>query len=117
MLDESLSKHIYYLVSSKSKIVSCSNTSKLESEYCLQDDESESYFNELRIYSSKDRNTTTLLMYYHVDNFSTGPIIITNNTSLHISNPEFKSIPTGALLFDTDGIKYIETLTSIEVLK
>lgn len=57
------------------------------------------------------------LMAYHIDKFKTGPIIITDDTSKHITESAFDSISKGALLYDTNGVKYIKTLDGIEVLK
>lgn len=59
----------------------------------------------------------TYLMVYHIDKFKTGPIIITDDTSKHITESAFDSIPKGALLYDTNGVKYLKTLDGIEVLK
>jgi hypothetical protein len=56
-------------------------------------------------------------MYYAIEKFNSGPIIITKDTSLHITSDEFDFIPRGALLYDTEAIKYIKTTTSIEVVK
>lgn len=57
------------------------------------------------------------LMAYHIHKFKTGPIIITDDTSKHITESAFDSIPKGALLYDTNGVKYLKTLDGIEVLK
>ncbi len=59
----------------------------------------------------------TYLMSYHIDKFKTGPIIITDDKSKHITEDEFNSIPKGALLYDIKGVKYLKTLNGIEVLK
>lgn len=59
----------------------------------------------------------TYLMAYHIDKFKTGPIIITDDTSKHLIENAFNSIPKGALLYDTNGVKYLKTLDGIEVLK
>lgn len=60
---------------------------------------------------------TDFLISYHIDRFNTGPIVITSNTALHLTESEFKSIPRGIILYDTKGVKYIKTTDSIEVLK
>ena len=57
------------------------------------------------------------LMAYHIDKFKTGPIIITNDTSNYLTKSIFNSIPKGALLYDTNGVKYLKTVSGIEVLK
>jgi hypothetical protein len=60
---------------------------------------------------------TGYLMCYHLDKFKTGPIIVTSDTSKHITEDEFNSIPKGALIYDTLGVKYVKTTTGIEALK
>ena len=57
------------------------------------------------------------LMAYHIDKFKTGPIIITNDTSKYLTESIFNSIPKGALLYDITGVKYLKTVSGIEVLK
>lgn len=57
------------------------------------------------------------LMAYHIDKFKTGPIIITNDTSKYLTESIFNSIPKGALLYDINGVKYLKTVSGIEVLK
>lgn len=110
ILEDSFAKHIYYMiVSSNKQIIDGCGTTGI-SPYCIES-------NHLFVYSDTSR-TGDLLMYYHVDKFRTGPIIITSDTSLHITrSDEFSSIPTGALLYDTNGVKYLKTQTSIELLR
>lgn len=60
---------------------------------------------------------TSFLINYHIDKFKTGPIIITDDTSKHITESAFDSISKGALLYDINGVKYLKTLDGIEVLK
>ena len=57
------------------------------------------------------------LMSYHIDKFKTGPIIITDDTSKHITEDIFDSLSKGSLLYDINGVKYLKTLDGIEVLK
>jgi hypothetical protein len=54
-----------------------------------------------------------VLIAYRIDMFKTGPIVITNDTLKHTED-EFDSIPVGALLFDTDGLKYIKEINGIK---
>jgi hypothetical protein len=108
-LEDDFAKHLYYLIRKSGSAIPNCLPSTDESQYCIEN-------NHLKVYSNKIKSTAVLLMYYHVDNFRLGPIIITNQKSLH-TNSEFKSIPTGAILYDTDAIKYIKTFDSIEVLK
>lgn len=106
-LKDSFARHLYYLMrnSSITGILPCIT---LLTKYCTED-------NHIYIYDSILH--TNLLMYYHIDKFKTGPIVVTNNTSLHITNDEFNAIPKGVLLYDTDGIKYTKTINSIEKLR
>lgn len=60
---------------------------------------------------------TDYLICYHIDKFKTGPIVITSDTSKHLTEEEFNSIPKGALIYDTTGVKYVKTTTGIEALK
>lgn len=60
---------------------------------------------------------TGFLINYHIDKFKTGPIIVTSDTSKHITEKEFDSIQKGALIYDVTGIKYLKTTSGIEVLK
>ena len=55
------------------------------------------------------------LIAYRSDKFKTGPIVITANED-DWGEVEFDTIPNGALLFDTEGIKYVKTTDSIEKL-
>lgn len=106
-LTDSFARHLYYLMrnSGATSILPCT---VLLTKYCTEN-------NHIFIYDNTDR--TNLLMYYHIDRFKTGPIIVTSNTSLHITSDEYNAIPKGALLYDTDGIKYIKTANSIEKLR
>jgi hypothetical protein len=56
-------------------------------------------------------------MYYHIDKFKTGPIVISNDTSMYDTRSEFKYLPYGTLMYDLEGIKYVKTSSSIEKVK
>ena len=108
-LEDSLSKHLYDLI----KVTG----SKLE--ICTGISNKNCFFNS-HIYIKPTYASGTInnyLMAYHIDKFKTGPIVITDNTALHVTSEEFKTIPNGALLYDVTGSKYIKTSTGIEVLK
>jgi hypothetical protein len=110
-LEDSFAKHLFDLIiqSGEGLINPCSSSNAGKN--CI-------YSNHIYIkptYTSGE--ITDYLMSYHIDKFRTGPIIITNNTALHITSDEFKSIPKGALLYDTKGAKYVKTTLGIEVLK
>lgn len=106
-LNNSLARHLYYLMKNwnRTSILNC--TVSL-SEFCIKD-------NHIYIYTDTSKNT--LLMYYHINKFIKGPIIISNNTALHTTNDAFNSIRRGTLLYDTDGVKYVKTSDSIEALR
>jgi len=106
-LDDEFANHLYFLSSTAGfNLVDCADTPKKR--YCTDRDD-------IYIYDNDSR--TNLLMYYSIDKFKTGPIIITKETSFHITSDEFNSIPKGATLYDTNAVKYIKTISSIEVVK
>lgn len=108
ILEDNFAKNIYTLIdkSDTKTLINCGDAPK--SKYCIKDDH-------MLIHEANDQSK--LLYYYHIDNFETGPIIIINDASLYVTNDEFNSIPTGAALYNTDGVKYIKTSDSIEILK
>jgi len=106
-LEDEFANHLYFLSSTGGfNLLECGSSPKKK--YCTEDDD---------IYIYKEDTQTNLLMYYAIEKFNTGPIIITKDTSLHITSDEFNYIPRGALLYDTEAIKYIKTTNSIEVVK
>ena len=108
VLEDAFAKHLFNLIQQSGSITNpCSSTS---SSNCIKNNHI--YINPT--YTSSD--ISGYFMNYHIDNFTAGPIIITNNTSLY-SSDEFKSIPKGALLIDTTGVRYVKTTTGIEALK
>ena len=116
ILEDVFAKHLYDLIKiSKEVISTCPNTDFSVPINCIEN-------NHIYIQLTKKFDGVTLvldsyLMAYHIDKFKTGPIIITNDTSKHITESVFDSIPKGALLYDTNGIKYTKTLSGIEPLK
>jgi hypothetical protein len=111
ILEDSFAKHLFDLIiqSGEGLINPCSSSNSGKS--CILN-------NHIYIkptYTSSE--ITDYLMSYHIDKFRTGPIVVTKNTALHITSDEFKSIPRGALLYDTEGVKYVKTTAGIEVLK
>ena len=106
-LDDEFANHLYFLSSTGGfNLIECGTLPKKK--YCTNDDD---------VYIYQEDAQTNLLLYYAIEKFSTGPIIITSDTSLHITSDEFNFIPRGALLYDTEAIKYIKTTSSIEVVK
>ena len=119
ILEDVFAKHLYDLIkTSKEKISTlstCPNTVFSVPTDCIEN-------NHIYVQLTKKLDGINLvpdsyLMAYHIDKFKTGPIIITNNTSKHITESAFDSVPKGALLYDTNGIKYTKTLSGIEPLK
>lgn len=111
-LEDKFVNHLYFLSSTAGfNLIECGVAPKKK--YCWNKEDTD----ENVIYIYQEDAQTNLLMYYSVENFKTGPIIITNDTSLHITSDEFNSIPKGALLYDTEAVKYIKTRDSIEVVK
>ena len=109
-LEDEFANHLYFLSSiAEFNLIKCGDATKRK--YCWETDDKKI------IYIYNEDAQTNLLMYYSVENFKTGPIIITNDTSAHITSDEFNSIPKGALLYDTEAVKYIKTRDSIEVVK
>ncbi|MGB1226872.1 MAG: hypothetical protein ACPG9K_03195 [Poseidonibacter sp.] len=111
-LEDEFVKHLYFLSSTAGfNLIKCDTSPKRK--YCWGKDS----IDENNIYIYSDDAQTQLLMYYAYNMYNTGPIIITNDTSLHITSDEFNSIPRGALLYDTEAVKYIKTTDSLEVVK
>ena len=111
ILEDSFAKHLFDLIklNSDSEIKSCISTNSNKA--CIKD-------NHIYIEATYTSGEITgYLMSYHVDKFKTGPIVVTNDTSKHITDDTFNSIPKGALIYDTDGVKYVKTTTGIEALK
>jgi len=112
-LEDEFVNHLYFLSSTAGfDLIECGSLPKKK--YCWNKESDD----ENVIYIYTDDTQTDLLMYYSIDKFKTGPIIITSDTSLHVtSEEEFSSIPKGALLYDTDAVKYIKTSDSLEAVK
>ena len=110
-LEDDFAKHLYFLSSTgEFNLLECGVSPKKK--YCWN---KETEDNDV-IYIYKEDSQMTLLMYYQVDKFKTGPIIINKDADPYAED-EFNAIPRGALLYDTSAVKYIKTLSSIEVLK
>jgi hypothetical protein len=111
LIEDDFAKHLNYLIleQNKSPIINCDEV--LSKRYCIRD------INHIYIYTSDTvKDDSTLLMYYHQDRFRSGPMMITKDISLH-SNKAFTHVRKGTIMYDSDGTKYIKTLTSVQVLK
>lgn len=110
ILENPFAKHLYDLIKQNgSGLITCS--SSFSGKNCVLNN---------HIYIKPTYTGTVItgyLMSYHKDKFKTGPILITDNTALHVTSSEFNSIPKGALLYDIKGVKYVKTTAGIEVLK
>jgi hypothetical protein len=109
VLEDIFAKHLYDLIKQKgSGLGVCASIANAD---CIKN-------NHVYIkptYTSGE--ITSFLINYHIDKFKAGPIIVTSDTSKHITEEEFDSIPKGALIYDITGIKYLKTTSGIEVLK
>lgn len=114
VLEDSFAKHLFDLIKTNGEIINADkpSTSCSLNKVCKKNN---------HIYIDVENLASDVpnkyLMAYHIDKFKTGPIIITDDTSKHITESAFDSISKGALLYDTNGVKYIKTLDGIEVLK
>lgn len=110
VLEDSFAKHLYDLIKQNgSGLVTCS--SSFPNKNCVLNN---------HIYIKPTYTGTVItsyLMTYHKDKFKTGPILITDNTGLHVTSSEFNSVPKGALLYDIKGVKYVKTIAGIVILK
>lgn len=108
VLEDAFAKHLFDLIQQTGSGLSvCSGLPNIN---CIKD-------NHIYIKPTYDLlDIRAYLMNYHIDNFKTGPIVITNNILLY-SSDEFKSIPKGAAIIDTDGRRYVKTTSGIEALK
>ena len=111
VLEDSFAKHLYDLiVENNSKLINpC--TSIYPNKNCILNNHI--YIKPTYAGGVLDKS----LMYYHIDKFKTGPIIITDDTSKYSTESEFSSISKGAILYDINGVKYVKTISAIELLK
>lgn len=116
ILEDAFAKHLYDLIKTNNgAITNCPTTVFTTAINCKEN-------NHIYIKLTKKLENSVVvpdkyLIAYHIDKFKTGPIIITDDTSKHITESIFNSIPKGALLYDKNGVKYLKTISSIEVLK
>lgn len=114
LLEDEFAKHLYDLIKQKGSIDNCPNSAFTTPINCKENNHI--YIQVTKKLDGTDYVPDTYLMVYHIDKFKTGPIVITNVITDYTKS-EFDSIPKGALLYDTDGIKYVKTLNGIKVLK
>ncbi|MDY0327622.1 MAG: hypothetical protein RBR07_05185 [Arcobacteraceae bacterium] len=106
-IEDDLAKNIFTLVTTQgSGLNNCTDIPKRQ--YCIKD-------NHIYMFTTNAQNV--LIMYYYIEKFKTGPLVISNDTSLYDTRNEFKHLPFGILMYDLDGVKYIKTSTSLEKVK
>lgn len=116
ILEDEFAKHLYDLIKQNGgEIQTCPTTVFTTAMNCKENNHI--YIQLTKKLEGSEVVPNTYLMAYHMDNFKNGPIIITNDTSKHITESAFDSISKGALLYDVDGVKYVKTLDGIEILK
>lgn len=114
ILEDEFAKHLYDLIKQNGAINNCPNSAFSTPINCKENNHI--YIQLTKKLDGTDYIPDRYLMVYHIDKFKTGPIVITNIIADYTKS-EFDSIPKGALLYDTDGLKYIKTINGIEVLK
>ncbi|UTJ06660.1 hypothetical protein [Arcobacter roscoffensis] len=113
-LNDSYAKTLHTLMQMQSKAINaCSDTTI---KYCLKD-------NHIYIFNSTDKfenngniKLDNLLMFFYIENFKTGPIIITDDRTLHDSE-EFLNLVPGTQLIDFKNEKYLKTYDDIRRLQ
>lgn len=113
ILEDSFAKHLFDLIA-------LNNNTNKEIKLCDSTNSDKACIYNSHIYigpTYSSGNISGYLMCYHIDKFKTGPIIVTDDTSKHITEVEFKSIPKGALIYDVKAVKYVKTTSGIEVLR
>lgn len=118
MLKNPFAKHLYYLIRKYGKIEECQNAEFIEKN-CIEKKHIYIQFSKKKEKDEAGKDifvSDGYLMTYHLDRFQTGPIVITNNTAKY-SSSHFESIPRGAILYDTDGKKYIKTPSGIKSIQ
>ena len=113
-LNDSYAKTLHTLMQMQSKAINaCSDTTI---KYCLKD-------NHIYIFNSTDKfenngniKLDNLLMFFYIENFKTGPIIINDDRTLHDSE-EFLNLVPGTQLIDFKNEKYLKTYDDIRRLQ
>lgn len=113
-LNDSFAKTLHTLMQMQNKAINnCSDTTV---KYCIKD-------NHIYIFNTTDKLETggdikldNLLMFFYMENFKTGPIIITDDRTLHDSE-EFLNLVPGTKLIDFKNEKYLKTYNDIRRLQ
>jgi len=105
LLNNDLARHIYGLIKfNGGDIVDCEISVK---NICLV-----TMTNSIRVKNSLGN----ALYEYKIENYKSGPMMITDDTTLHTSS-EFDFVPNGVNLMDTNGLQYIKTNDGIVPLQ
>lgn len=113
-LNDSYAKTLHTLMQTQSKAINACTDTTIK--YCLKD-------NHIYIFNSIDKleingdiKLSNLLMFFYIENFKTGPIIITDDRTLHDSE-EFLNLVPGTKLIDFTNQKYLKTFDDIRRLQ
>lgn len=105
ILNDEIARHLYGLIKfNGGDITDCTTSAK---DICLVIDT-----NSIRINNSSG----TFLYEYKIENYKSGPMTVTSNTTLHTSS-EFDFVPNGVSLIDENGIMYVKTDDGIKALQ
>lgn len=70
--------------------------------------------NHIKVYETSSK--INLLLSFHIDKYKTGPMVITKDRTKHNADI-FKVLVNGTILYDVDGVKFVKTQNSLEILK
>lgn len=109
ILENSIAKNFYELIRTQNNnpILECSNPNSKK--YCTKE-------NHIYLYNNETKNSDELLMYYDLDKYYTGPIIINDNVALY-TKEEFLNLPLGVILYNFKGKKFIKSTNAIEEVR
>ena len=126
LFEDEFAKHLYDLIKQNGgAILNCPTTEGIVSEQnCKLNKHIYIGVTNIKKYTVKNSQGNDEIIYepdnylitYHIDKFKTGPIVVTTDSSKY-SLSTFDFISKGALIYDTNGLKYVKTIDGIEVLK
>lgn len=126
LLENEFAKHLYDLIKQNNgAILNCPTTEgNVTTQNCKLNKHIYIGVTNIKKYTVKNSQGNDEVIYepdnylitYHIDKFKTGPIVVTTDSSKYSLNI-FDFISKGALIYDTNGLKYVKTINGIEVLK
>lgn len=126
LLEDEFAKHLYDLIKQNNGVIlNCPTTEgNVTKQNCKLNKHIYIGVTNIKKYTVKNSQGNDEVIYepdnylitYHIDKFKTGPIVITTDSSKYSLNT-FDFISKGALIYDTNGLKYVKTINGIEVLK